>query len=474
MRAFRIIRTARAAVRRLGGVFCPEKIRAGSHALPLPLPKKSLREVPGGGFPQESASPGRNSVPSPELTDTMRGQEQCTNGRKGEPLARRRYQKGVLELRGETWTIRFREDVLQSDGSTRRVEIRRAVGMRGELPTRKLARRRADEIVSRVNRLDYKPIMVSTFAEFSEVWQSRALAMMKPSTQKAARAHLRIHIVPQFGKLRLDEFGVGLVQTLVGAMAAKSLSRHMILNVLYTLRSALNSARKWGYLAGDFRVPDLTIPGERIRKVPRFFTAEQAAAIIEAAENPWRTVFAVAAMTGMRPGEVLGLSVDAIDFGNRLLYVRQNSYYSHLQTPKTQSSVAPVPMPAPLEGMLREFLLTWQPNPQQLLFSTRNGTPFCENKVVQHRLWPVLDGLGIARCGMQAFRHTHASLLVAEGASPAVAQCQLRHSDMATTMKNYIHVIGDGQRIAVEKVACLLRPDATNATKTEPEVQWVQ
>jgi integrase len=407
---------------------------------------------------------------------SIASQGQHVNGPKGESslMARKRYQEGTLELRGNTWTVRFREDMIQPDGSTMRVETRRVVGSRQEFPTRKLARRRANDLVSRVNRLDYRPIRIATFADFTEDWKLRALTLMKPSTQKAARAHLRIHLVPRFGRLRLDEIGVGAVQGLVSAMAEKGLSRHMILNVLYTFRSALNSARKWGYLAGDVKVSDLVLPVERIRKQPRFFTAEQAAAIIEMASNPWRAIFAVAAMTGLRPGEVLGLAVDHLDFERRLIHVRQTAYYSKLQTPKSRSSIGFVPMPVALEQMLREYLLVWTPNPKSLLFSNRNANPFGENKVVQKRLWPILDRLKIPRCGLHAFRHTHASLLVSAGASPVVAQRQLRHSDVRTTLEHYAHIIGDEQRQAAERVARVLRPDATNATRLEKQSEWLQ
>ncbi|MGH9684412.1 MAG: tyrosine-type recombinase/integrase [Candidatus Acidiferrales bacterium] len=348
------------------------------------------------------------------------------------------------------------------------------LGTREEFPTRKLARRRADEVVSRVNRLDYKPIRVATFAEFVEVWQSRALALMKTSTQKAAQTHLRVYLIPQFGKMRLDEFGAGPAQTLVSGLAVKARSRHYIKNVLSTLQSVLHSARSWGYLVGNLRIADLILPAECIRKVPRFFTASQATAIIEAAGNPWRTVFAVAAMTGMRPGEVLGLSTEDLDFEYRLIRVRQTAYYSKLQTPKSRSSIAPVPMPSPLEGMLREFLRTWQPNAARLLFATRNGTPFAENNLVQRKLWPILDSLGIPRCGMHAFRHTHASLFVAQGASPVVAQRQLRHADVGTTLGIYTHILGNEQRECAERVAGVLRPDATSATKIKSQSSWVQ
>jgi integrase len=409
-----------------------------------------------------------------QVSDTIRSQEQCVNGRKSEPLARRRYQQGVLELRGNTYTVRFREDVIQPDGRTRRVETRRVVGSRAEFPTRKLARRRADEIVAHVNHINYKPIRVATFEEFADVWKSRALALMKPSTQKAAQTHLRNYLVPQFGKMRLDEFGAGPVQVLVAEMAANGRSRHYVKNVLSTLQSMIRSARSWGYLVGELRTGDLTLPGERIRKAPRFFTADQATAIIDAAKNPWRMIFALAAMTGMRPGEVLGLAVDDLDFEGRLIHVRQTAYYSKLQTPKSRSSIAAVPMPSPLEGMLREYLKTWKPNAARLLFATRKGTPFAENNLVQRKLWPILDALKISRCGMHAFRHTHASLLIAQGASPAVAQRQLRHRDVGTTLGIYAHVLGNEQREASERVAGQLRPDATKATKISSQVAWVQ
>jgi len=377
-------------------------------------------------------------------------------------------------LRGDTWSVRFREDMIQPDGSFGRKTVRVAVGTLREFPTRKLARRRADEIVSRVNRLDYRPIRVATLAEFVEVWKSRALSMRKDSTQKAARAHLRLYLIPTLGRLRLDEICLDVVQAVVEKMVEQKRSRHYVLNTLYTLRSALASARKWGYLTRDFKVSDLVLPAEHIRVKAKFFTAEQASAIIHAAEKPWRLIFAVAAMTGLRPGEVLGLAVDDLDFENKLVYVRQTAYYSKLQTPKSKASIAPVAMAGLLEEMLREFLLSWKPNPRRLLFSNRNGNPYSENKVVQKRLWPILNKLGFPRCGMHAFRHTHASLLVSTGASPVVAQRQLRHSDVRTTLENYAHVLGDEQRRAVDRVAEILRPNALNVTTTEKQNEWLQ
>jgi integrase len=94
-----------------------------------------------------------------------------------------------------------------------------------------------------------------------------------------------------------------------------------------------------------FQHSDLVIPCSKPGKPGRFFTAEQVRSILALASEPWRTVLALAAMTGLRPGEVLGLSIDDLDFEQRLIFVRCSAWYSHLISPKSNRSVATVPMP---------------------------------------------------------------------------------------------------------------------------------
>jgi len=78
------------------------------------------------------------------------------------------------------------------------------------------------------------------------------------------------------------------------------------------------------------------------------FTVEQVSAILDRAEEPWRTIFAVAAMTGLRPGEVLGLTVGDLDFAEKLVHINRSAWFRELLTTKTKSSKKPVPMPEPL------------------------------------------------------------------------------------------------------------------------------
>jgi len=148
----------------------------------------------------------------------------------------------------------------------------------------------------------------------------------------------------------------------------------------------------------------------------------------------------------------------------------RSAWYSHLISPKSNRSVATVPMPGPLAEVLTNYLASWRPNEKRLLFSNLRGNPYSENKVVQKRLWPVLDALSIPRCGMHAFRHGHGSLMHSSGASLKVAQAQLRHADASTTSRYYLHVIGSEQRDAAEKVAQILCPDVAKSERKSMNV----
>lgn len=90
--------------------------------------------------------------------------------------------------------------------------------------------------------------------------------------------------------------------------------------------------------------------------------------------------------------------------------------------------------------------------------STKEGGPTPPKNVVQKRLRPILDALKIERAGFHAFRHAHTSLLLEGGASPKVAQRQLRHSDARITLGIYAHLVEDSHREAVEKLSSNLFP----------------
>lgn len=170
-------------------------------------------------------------------------------------------------------------------------------------------------------------------------------------------------------------------------------------------------------------------------------------------------MFAIAAMTGLRVGELLALKVDDFDFQNRLLYVRRSVWRGKLQTPKTVNSQAVLPLPDALAGIVKEHVETLSTD---WLFLNARRHFFIGENVVRQALVPILDRLKIRHCGFHAFRHLHTSLLLSSGAAPQVAQKQLRHSDARITLGIYGHIIGDAHREAVDKVASILFPAVPN------------
>jgi integrase len=316
----------------------------------------------------------------------------------------------------------------------------------------------------------YRAGRVATVSEFEDLWRTDVLAQYKPSTQRAAESHLAVHIIPLLGARRLDEITPELQQSFITSLSRR-LSRKTVLNVTATLSAMMNTAKRWGYICEGVDFSRLAFPARTERKRARFFTAEQARRIIEVSKEPFATVFAVAAMTAMRPGEVFGLKMEDLDFERGIIFVRRSAWYSKLQSPKNEGSIRVLPMPSPLATRFRSYLQHWQPNAAGLLFATTRGTPMCANNVVQRQLWPVLDGLGIPRCGLKAFRHMHASLLVDDGAPVTVAQAQLGHADPRVTLGIYSHVIGESHRNAVEKIAGVLDP---NGPKPETKSKWIQ
>lgn len=375
-------------------------------------------------------------------------------------MARRRYQRGYLYLRGKktsVWVGRWREDVMRSDGLVQRIRRSFVIGTRTEIPTRRLAERRFETMLSRVNSPSYRPGRVATFAEFADRWRTEVLIHRKPSGARAAESHLRCHILPLLGKMKLEDLGLEVQQTFVTRLA-ETVSSKTAANVTGTLSVILSTAKNWGYICEPVDFGKLVMPSEEVKEPARFFTANEARLIIAAAGQPYRTIFAIAAMTGMRVGELLALQTNDLDFERKIIHVRRSVWHGQIQTVKSKASRAPVPMPDALSVIIKLFLESWQPNPAKFLFLNRRGRPYSANKVVQKALWPLLEKLNIPKCGLHAFRHMHSSLLLETGASPAVAQAQLRHSDARITLGVYGHVIGDSQRTAVEKVAKLLAP----------------
>lgn len=313
--------------------------------------------------------------------------------------------------------------------------------MKPEL-TKPDAQRRLNELLARVKSPEYRPGRICTVDEFSQWWKTQVLVQHKPSTVRAAQAHLRCHIVPQLGEFKLDEVTLERQQVFVTQLSQK-VSCKTVLNVMGTLSSLLNRAKKQQYFASSVKMEDLTLPDADAQEEARSFGAEQVRQIIQLAEEPFRTMFRVLAMTGIRAGKLLGLKVDDIDFERRLLHIRRSTIRGRVQSVKSKASQKPLPLPEVLAADLARYLQTRKETLERWLFVNSRNRPYSADKVVMQKLCRLLDALKMPRCVLHAFRRFHASMLLELGAAPQVAQAQMRHSDPRITLEVFGHVVGE-------------------------------
>jgi integrase len=300
-----------------------------------------------------------------------------------------------------------------------------------------------------------------TLDAFVKEWRTTVAVNLKGSTTRAAESHLRAHILPKLGGLALTEINTKIIQSFVAYLATGH-SRKTVENVLLTLSSILRTARAWEYACGAFSLADITMPREGVRKEQRSFTDEEVGKILSAAPEPFGTILATTAVLGLRIGEVLALRVGDVDLTRRIVRVRQSvdAATRTVQAVKSRASSADLPLPSQLETRLRKHLRTH--GQTDLLFVNRDGRPLSANKLREKVLHPLLEKLGIPRGGFHSLRHGAASALLADGATPAVVQRQLRHSDPRITLGVYGHVIGNQQRDAVETRSARIEEFAVN------------
>jgi integrase len=294
-----------------------------------------------------------------------------------------------------------------------------------------------------------------TLRAFVTEWEATIAPTLKPGTVRAAKSHLRTHILPAMGDLSLTAVTTRNVQAFVSGMAAKELSRKSCENVLQTLLSLVKTAKAWRYVFEVFDRAALSLPREGEKTEQRFFTAEQVKRIIAASEEPYSTLWAVLSLTGCRAGEVLALKRSDLDFDRRIIRIRRtlDGATRLMHAPKSKASSADLPMPNGLAKRLQQFLATnWRENEADLLFCNSKGKPMQRDKVA-YVLQDTLQTLGIQKAALHAFRHMAASELIEGGAAPSVVQRQMRHSDARITLQRYSHIIGDAQRRAVDSLS---------------------
>lgn len=145
----------------------------------------------------------------------------------------------------------------------------------------------------------------------------------------------------------------------------------------------------------------------------RCFTLEEIRRILKFGEEPHKTLYWLAAETGLRSGELCALRVQDIDLDGELLRVERSVWRGKMQSPKSANSIRTIVLSPILAAHLRGHIRDHVKG--DLLFTSRKGTPLNPENILKHHLHPLRDTLGIARGGFHTFRLANASQIASHG-----------------------------------------------------------
>jgi integrase len=157
----------------------------------------------------------------------------------------------------------------------------------------------------------------------------------------------------------------------------------------------------------------------------------------------------LAATTGLRISECLGLQWGDVDFGSQVIQVRRTWTAGRVGAPKSKASQAAVPLHPVLAGHMSAWHRATPYSDEQdwvfPSFKLKGDKPRVANMLVEDHLRPAAIAAGVlkegesVRFGFHNLRHSLASFLVQAGTNPKTVQTLLRHADVHTTLQIYAH-----------------------------------
>jgi integrase len=347
----------------------------------------------------------------------------------------------------------FWDTKILKDGS-RRYYLRSKIGdtrrSHGSCRTLRDAQTLKGEILKSIADGTYfkAPPRTATFSAFADQWLSDyAGVKVKPSTKDDYTGVVNKHLKPFFKDTPLASIDAKLVQDYVSEKVREGLSPRTVNKTVTVLKLMFKHAVIWGYLTDN---PAQYVERPREAKQEReYFRPSEIRRLLEASPPDYKPLYAIAALAGLRQGEVLALRWSDIDLEQNVIFVRRSWNDKHgFGEPKSQNSSRAVDVSPQLAMILKQYKLETHGVPDDLLFAGEvEGKPLSRQNLVQKHFYGTLKTAGVKRVEFHALRHSYATLMIASGANMKYLQHQMGHSSIRVTMDMYGHLlpeVGEG------------------------------
>ena len=311
---------------------------------------------------------------------------------------------------------------------------------------------------------------------------------IKESTQVRYYDFYQRYIKKELGKQKIVNINPLTLERLFQGMADEGYSTKTIRDV-YNILNAMFKYAIHNRLTAFNPCAGVCLPKTKTKEIRILTLEEQREVITHAKGRLYENLILVALGTGMRGGELLGLTWDDVDFRRReicinktLVHIKDTQtgkYTFKYQTPKTKNSTRRIPMQESVYKALRkqhvqlkEMQLVssdWQPlsSFENIVFVGRNGKPITEHtfqvaldwieKSINKERMKIATETGATYTPMphfypHALRHTFATRCFEAGIDAKVVQEYLGHYSISITLDLYTHVTNDKAKTEMNKL----------------------
>jgi len=337
---------------------------------------------------------------------------------------------------------------------------------------RKAAREAARKIQARLTLgaaafPEKKKSPAPTLSTYCERFQKNYMpGALKDTTRESYTTSFRLHILPEFGKLHLDEIDRGKMEEFVAGLMRKNLARDTIRLIIAALGTLYEHAIQHKVVREN-PTRNLTklykqapVKHDEIQPL----TAEEVGIFLKATLNrkyskQHYALFLTAIHTGMRSGELAGLQWGDIDWNSKYVTVRRSIVNGKVTQTKTNrihkvdlSDAVILALQELKRTRQAEWLKEGENTIPEWVFCNERGNPIDMRTLKRRHFKKVLAKAELRKIRFHDLRHTFATLLITQGESLAYVKDQLGHSSIKMTVDTYTHWIPGSNRQAVNRL----------------------
>lgn len=336
--------------------------------------------------------------------------------------------------------------------------------------TQKEVREKMQAAAVEVNQGTYTAPSKLTVGQWLDIWQRDYLGSVKPKTVLNYSQNIKNHIRPAMGAIKLDALDTPTIQKLYNSLSAEKdgkpgLSPKTVKNVHGVLHKALQQAVKVGYIR--FNPADACeLPRMEKKEIKPLDDAAIAAFLQAIRGHRFEAVYLTMLFTGMRRGEVCGLTWDCVDLerGTILInkqlqnvagkpgeFVLVSTKNSKGRTITAAASVVEVLKKHRTQQRLDQLRAgpMWQET--GFVFCNEIGERLSPN-TVYHNYKRLVASIGIPEARLHDLRHSYAVAALRAGDDIKTVQGNLGHHAAAFTLDVYGHVTEEMKKASADRM----------------------